>query len=172
VVIFFLLLNVAARKMKFARSLLDEHEPEPPLGNMWAVFALVWLWWKPGLQFVAMSGVFAVAWGESAAIVGGRLFGKHRFRFRGARGLTFEAAAIMAAVTFLALLVTVHECARIPTWHVPRFWLWAWAFFGAALTTGVATVAYLYTPRPWQRWTIPLGTAVTMYYYAVTGFHM
>jgi len=172
VAVFFLLLNYWSRQNRYTKVLIQDDKEESPLGNMWVVLAVVWLWWKPGFQFVAMASLLTICLGEAAAVLVGRLYGKHRFRFRGARGLTFEALAAMAGVTLVTVFLTIYNCARIPTWHVPRFWFGAWTLFGALLVTGIATVTYLYTPRPWHRWSVPLAAGITLYYYAVTGFHM
>lgn len=166
-------LNFRARGYAFTSVLYDPEQPDRrPLGNGWVVFLVVWLWWKPGYQFIAISGLLAMAWGLGAAAIVGRYYGKNRFRFRGSRGLTFEAVAAMSTVTLVTTFLIVLNFAAIPTWHVPRFFFAAWALLGTLLTTAVATVCFLYTPRPHEQWAVPLGTAVTLYYYAVSGFHL
>jgi dolichol kinase len=170
---FLAFVNARGRTLSFTQNLYDSEMPTMrPLANPWPVLLLVFFWWKPGLQFIVISGVLASELGMGAAAIVNRRWGKHRFRFRGARRLTFEGFVAMAAVTLVVVFLAVLGAARIPDWHVPRLLFGAWALFGAMLTTAVASVAYLYTPRPYENWSVPLGAALVIYYYAVSGFHI
>jgi dolichol kinase len=164
---FFVYLNMRAAKHRWTKSLMNADDPDDlPLGNAWALLTLAFLYWWPGYQFMVMAGVVAMWIGASAADVVGRLWGRNRFRFRTGRGQTFESIAAMALVSAATIFVAAFFCAEIPD-----VWFVGWAVIAAILNAAVATCCLLYTPRPYEVWTIPLLTSTMMYFYAKVGFH-
>jgi dolichol kinase len=164
---FFVYLNHRLRSHPWTAPLRDPDAPhEEALGNAWAALVLLLLFWWPGYQFMVMAGIMAGWVGMPAADIAGRLWGGKRFRFRGADRRTFEAAAGMAAATLVATFITTYVCAEIP-----GIWFGPWAAIGAIITAAVAVVAWLYTPRPGDQWSVPLLASGTIYFYAKVGFH-
>jgi hypothetical protein len=163
---FFVYANFYARDHGWTKCLIDPDDPdEEPLGNAWALLTLVFLWWWPGYQFMVMAGVVASWLGGSVEEFASLWPHRHRFRFRGGRAHSFESIAAMAVATLAAIFTTNYLCAEIP-----GVIFGPWAFIGAVLTTGVTTVAFLYSPRPYQQWLTPLLGSATMYFYAKAGF--
>lgn len=163
----FMYLNHLARKHPWARSLREDDADAPPLlGIMGPALILVLLFWWPGYQFIVISGIAVQTVARQTGAVVGRYWGRRRFSDRGLRDRTFESFAGMVAASILLLFGTIYIFAQIP-----GVWFGPWAFFGALLAAAVAAVAQLYTPSPYDRWTTPLLTAITVYYYAGAGFH-
>ena len=114
---------------------------------------------------MVISGMMALTVAESAATIVGKVWGKNHFRTRKLRHKPFEGSAVMFGVSFGAIFVTNLLFARIPgVWFVP------WCLIGALLCAVVATVAELYSTGRLARFTVPLLTAFTSYYYTVAGF--
>lgn len=135
------------------------------LGYQLSPLILMLLLWWSGDQFMVIAGIMALTFGDSAAGVAGRVWGKNHFRFRGGEHKTLEGALAMFAVSLVAIMVTTCLFARMPgVWFLP------WCLIGALLAAMVATVAELYAPRRWEDFLVPLLTGLTMYYYTVAGF--
>lgn len=165
--LFLMYVNYRARRHPWMKPLLaDGENEEPPLGTLWPALVLALLFWWPGYQFILISGVLVQTTARGTAAIVGRYWGRQRFRDRELRNRTFEGIAGMAVASLLLLFAVIYGFAQIP-----GVWFGPWTFFGALLATAVATVTQLYTPQPYDRWAVPLLTALTVHYYSSAGFH-
>ena len=115
--------------------------------------AVIVLLWPLDGRAASVAGLYAMGFGDAAASVIGRRWGRHRYRV-GTGTKSWEGTAAMFLFSFAAILLGVYPL------------LYQWAVLPALAAAAVATVAEAPARRGTDNLTVPLSGAVT--YWLVT----
>ncbi len=102
----FTMVNIVSRRRVWIRAMEEESGSNRgavymPLAFLALIF---WLWDRDGGRAVIAGSLLALAWGDAAAALIGRRFGRHRYR-AGDEERSFEGSAAMFAFSLLGIWV-------------------------------------------------------------------
>src|SRR5690606_29012949 len=102
----FVLLNLASRKLGLVRAMEEEAGDNrgTVLFPLAFVILILMLWNQAGGRTALAAGILVLAWGDAAAALIGRRWGRHRYRV-GPGWRSVEGSAAMCIVAIIALLV-------------------------------------------------------------------
>lgn len=145
----FIVLNALSYRFRLMAVIEEDGRGSP--GTIYfplAYVALILLLWPLGERPAMVAGLFAMGFGDAAASIVGRRYGRHTYRVPG--GIkSWEGSLAMAAVSFVAILVGTF----------PLLWQAAWVpAAGAALA---ATAAEAPASRGLDNLTVPAAAATT-----------
>ncbi len=128
------------------------------LGTVWFMVSftiLLGVFWSAGRPYLAAAAMMALTWGDAAAAIVGRAWGRHRYRIAGhARSL--EGSLALAGATLLTVAPTLALLA-------PDRYDWASALGLAALVAVVAALLEPIAPRGLDNLSIPLGAGLVLW---------
>lgn len=148
----FVILNLLSRRLRLVRAMEDEAGDNVGtiLFPLAFVIAILSLWSQPGGKGAMTAGILVLAWGDAAAALLGRRFGRHRYRVgSGYRSLEGSAAMFLFSILAIWVAGTVVGPA-----------------YGLGLILGAAALATLLEGvSPWgiDNLLVPLGTAALLW---------
>ncbi|MBU1700064.1 MAG: phosphatidate cytidylyltransferase [Candidatus Eisenbacteria bacterium] len=101
----FVLANIAIHISGRFPSLQDEDRSN--LGTIWFPLTftlLLWIFWNPAHRGAAVAGLLTMAWGDAAASIVGRRWGRHRYPIWGGQK-SWEGSLALIIATLPALMV-------------------------------------------------------------------
>jgi uncharacterized protein (TIGR00297 family) len=128
------------------------------LGTVWFMvsFTVLLGWfWSAGRPYLAASAMMAMTWGDAAAAIVGRAWGRHRYHI-GGQTRSLEGSGALALATFLSITPTLLLLAP------DRFDLSRAADF-AALAALVAVVLEPAAPHGQDNLSVPIGVGVVLW---------
>jgi len=147
----FVVLNTISYRLRLMAVIEEEGEGSP--GTIYfplSFAALILLLWPGGGRAAMVAGLYAMGFGDAAASVIGRRFGRHTFRIGGARK-SREGTLVMGAVSFVAIL--------LGTFPILGYWAWIPALGAAA----AATVGEAVAGRGLDNLTVPFAGALSFW---------
>lgn len=102
----FVLLNLASRKLGLVKAMEEEagENRGTVLFPLAFVVLILLLWNQPGGRAALGAGILVLAWGDAAAALIGRRWGRHRYR-AGSGWRSLEGSSAMLLVSILAIVV-------------------------------------------------------------------
>lgn len=102
----FVLLNLASRKLGLVKAMEEEagENRGTVLFPLAFVVLILLLWNQPGGRAALGAGILVLAWGDAAAALIGRRWGRHRYR-AGSGWRSLEGSSAMLLVSIFAILV-------------------------------------------------------------------
>ncbi len=144
----FVFLNALSYRFRLMEVIEEEGRGSP--GTIYfplSFAALILLLWPFGARAAMVAGLFAMGFGDAAASVVGRRFGRRRYR-TAAGSKSGEGSAAMFAFSFAAILLGTY----------PLLWRWMW---GPALgAAAAATLAEAPAGRGLDNLTVPAAGAL------------
>ena len=145
----FIVLNALSYRFRLMDLIEEEGEGSPGTIYFPISFSLLILvLWPLGGRAATVAGLFAMGFGDAAASVVGRRLGRHRYRVGGGTK-SWEGTAVMAAVSFVAILVGTY----------PLLWRPAWV--PAAAAAAVAAAVEAPAGRGLDNLSVPLASGAT-----------
>ena len=145
----FVVVNAVSHRLKLVRAMDEESGDNlgTTLFPLAFVLAIALFWGRDGGRSALVAGILVLAWGDAAAALVGRRFGRHRYRV-GSGWRSLEGSAAMFLLSALAITVAGRLVGSDPYGWLP-------ILGGAALATGL---------EAGSRWgfdnlLVPLGTA-------------
>lgn len=121
-----------------------------------AVFHVNWeLGFPRGYEYLAMAGIMAMTWGDAAAAIIGKRFGKHTFRVSGTNKRTIEGSIACFVTTFIAVAITLAILS-------PRSL--SLLLISALASAIIATLLEAYSPAGLDNLTVPIGVALALFF--------
>lgn len=147
----FTLVNIFSRRRRWIRAMEEGSGSNRGAVYMPIAFlALIfWLWDRDGGRAVIAGSLLALAWGDAAAALIGRRFGRHRYRV-GDEQRSFEGSAAMFAFSLLGIWV------GFSVTDVPI------SLALVVLGATVASVLEAFSRRGLDNLLVPLGTAAVL----------
>lgn len=144
-------LNFISYKFRLMEVIEEEGEGSPGTIYFPLVFAgLIVLLWPWGARAAMVAGLFAMAFGDAAASVIGRRWGRRRYRVAGGHK-SYEGTAAMFAFSWTAILLGTY----------PLLFSWAWG--PATVAAAAATVAEAPAGRGLDNLTVPVAGAAAFW---------
>jgi dolichol kinase len=117
--------------------------------------------WEPGWRAVGAAGVLVMAYGDAAASLVGRRFGRRTYRVAG-HPRTLEGSVAMAAVGWLSILLAFALLGRVPEGGLASSALSGGLLLAAAAAALVATLAEAVSLYGVDNLLVPVATALTL----------
>ena len=110
----FILLNLASRRLGLVKAMEEEAGDNrgTVLFPLAFVILILLLWNQAGGRVALAAGILVLAWGDAAAALIGKRWGRHRYRV-GSGWRSLEGSAAMCIVSILAI-VTIGQLAGAP----------------------------------------------------------
>jgi len=149
----FIGLNLLSRKRRLIRSMEEEAGENVGAVLFPLSFALLilGLWPREGGRCAAAAGILCLAWGDAAAALIGRRFGRHRYAV-GTGWRSYEGSTAMFLVSLVAICL-----ACVATGN--RIYPWPTVLLGALASTLLEAVGRRGFDNLW----VPVGTALTLF---------
>lgn len=111
----FVLLNLGSRKLGLVKAMEEEagENRGTVLFPLAFVILILLLWDQPGGRIALAAGILVLAWGDAAAALIGRRWGRHRYRV-GSGWRSLEGSLAMLLVSILAIVVVGQFVAETP----------------------------------------------------------
>lgn len=152
------LLSLAEHLKGFSQLLTERKtgEIKHSLLLVFAMYALVisicWGWL--GDKLLGLASIYAWGFGDAAAALVGKRFGKHPLRWKGLNGKkTAEGTFAMFAVSFCSVVCVLMLRGGLP---------FAGLLFIAAITAAVSALVELYTPNGMDTFTCPMAAMAVL----------
>lgn len=107
-----------------------------------------------GYEYLAMSGIMAMTWGDAFSAIIGKRFGKHTYQIIKNRTLSIEGSIAGFVFTFAAVAITLHIMTPISL---------SLAFIGALAAAIVATALEAISPAGTDNLSVPIGVALLLF---------
>jgi phytol kinase len=144
----FIVLNTISYRLRLMEVIEEEGRGTP--GTIYfpiSFAALILVLWPIGGRAASVAGLFAMGFGDAAASIVGRRFGRHRYTAAG-HAKSWEGTAVMFAVSWVAILLGTY----------PLLWRTLWIpSLGAA---GAAALAEAPAGRGLDNFTVPVTGAL------------
>lgn len=111
----FVLLNLGSRKLGLVKAMEEEAGDNrgTVLFPLAFVILILLLWNQPGGRVALAAGILVLAWGDAAAALIGRRWGRHRYRV-GSGWRSLEGSLAMLLTSIVAIAVIGHFIAEAP----------------------------------------------------------
>ena len=121
-----------------------------------AIFHVNWQQGFPrGYEYLAMTGIMAMTWGDAAAAIIGKRFGKHTFRVTANSKRTIEGSLACFIATFIAVAITL---VIMSPRSLPLL------LISAAIAAVAATILEAYSPAGIDNLTVPIGVTIILFF--------
>ena len=149
----FVLLNLLSRRRRLIRAM--EEETGENLGTVLFpisfLLLILGLWRFDGGRLAAAAGILSLAWGDAAAALVGRRFGRHRYTV-GSSWRSIEGSLAMFVVTAIAIWAAAAVLEQ-PFYPVPLL----------LATSLLATLLEAFARRGFDNLLVPVGTALFLW---------
>ena len=128
------------------------------LGTVWFMvsFTVLLGWfWSTGRPHLAAAAMMALTWGDAAAAIVGRAWGRHRYRI-GGQSRSLEGSAALALATFLSVTPTLFLLA-------PGIYSLGRAALAGALVAAVAALLEPAAPHGQDNLSVPVGAGIVLW---------
>lgn len=149
----FILLNLVSRRRRLVRAMEEEagENVGTVLFPLSFLLLILGLWPQSGGRVAAAAGILTLAWGDAAAAIVGRRFGRHRYTVgRSWRSLEGSAAMFVVSALAIALAPRLTYGVSYSAWVI---------LLGALVATGLESIGR----RGFDNLMVPIGTAILVW---------